>query len=258
MVFAIDSSNTVDLRATGAPSCKLWLSTPQMLAATTGLLDTHQGWNSVSRGRSRLDALSPDAAPQQIDAAMVGWSSDLIDYLHSIPGPLPLREGIVASLLVSFVSNGHLFLYVQTVAYRGGELSKVSSVRQTLVDGGDVPYVNGSCRDFFRNDGPSIRADILSPEAVEIDQLMTVSSRPAVSSHDLLQAASRLEELLARVSDDQGPGMPHFIGPPYQTAEYSSGSGHWITHFQDPCVSLPIDKVAGDKGDSVTTMSRPR
>jgi hypothetical protein len=221
-------------------ACKVWLPNPGIVAATTGLLDTGHlitSWNATSTGRFWLKGLAPNPTENQVDAALRGWGEQLIRYLAT--HPIQHSNGEIASLIVGFRTGGRSHVFKERIAKYDGKVMRddEQSIRWTLNDDGASRLYSGSCRNFIAVNGHR-PVEITTSELTALDGLGDKSRGPQITSAEQLgDMAMRFEQLFSQISrnHDSEPNSGDEIGPPFQLATLSAGSGRWITTFKEPC-----------------------
>jgi len=249
LAFAIDSAVTSTMNGVRTNrkelACKIWLPTPSIMVATTGLLETGPfltGWNALSSGRAWTRSLPPDPTEQQIDEAIRGWGSHLMSYLSV--HPMRHDDGEIASIIVIFRSSGRSFAYKERIVEHEGKVMRDDgqSVRWILSDNESARLYSGSCRNFVKVGGQ--RAVQLTPsESVSLGDLGNMSRSTQIDSAvQLGELALRFEHLFTELTKSHAtdPGAGDDVGPPFQLAILPVGSEKWTTTFSGPCDSSSL------------------
>jgi hypothetical protein len=211
LAVAIDSVVTTtinDVRVRqGSLACKLWQPNSDIVAATTGLLDTGPyltGWDAVLSGKSWTQSLPPEPTEQQVDSALRGWGQQLMHFLAAHLKSNEHRDGEIASLAVAFRTGGKSFFYKERIARYEGKVVRddEQSVRWPLVNGGSAILYSGSCRNFIGVGGQRA-VEITTSESSALENIARqIHGSQINSARQLGDLAMSLEQVLSTISKD--------------------------------------------------------
>jgi hypothetical protein len=212
------------------------------VVATTGLLTTGPfitGWNALSSGRAWTRSLPLEPTEEQIDEAVRGWGSHLMNYLAI--HPILQGDGEIASITVVFRSNDRSFVYKERIVEHEGKVirDEGQSVRWRLPENGSARLYSGSCRNFIKVGGQRV-VQLTPSESFSLDDLGKISNSIQIASAvQLGELGLRFERLFTELTKSHAtdPGTGDDVGPPFQLAILPDGSKKWTTTFSSPCDS---------------------
>ncbi len=196
-------------------------------------------FDTRSAARQWIASLPEYPTEDQVDRAMKGWGTELINYLTTHPKAIQREEGEVASLIVSFKSGGKSHFYKERIGTSSnGEVLRDpgGSLRIALEDNKYFSNFSGSCRDLAEDEGKYSGG--ITPQVSAILRNLSGELYFRIASiNDLVGLAMKFEEELAHISKNHrsARNMGDIIGPPFQSVTLSPDSNRWVPHFKSPC-----------------------
>jgi hypothetical protein len=240
--FVIDSAITEEDQAGQVigtqKACKVWLQTPTVLAATTGLLSAGNLWNAQDAAKSVLGSLPSAFTPTEVARAVAMWSHELLTLMGSYT---PRENGEIASLLVMFRYAGDNYFFRERV------VSDNHVPRRDYVQSGGWPLTDtdheldyaGNCRNFISIAGNPPPIELSIADRAALDKLGTAAkSKDTHSASQLGQIGLSMVEMLAQFNQKYDKEhSDDAIGPPYQVLFLNAGTDTWASQFSGPCAT---------------------